>query len=75
MECSGNVGAATWSLPDTFVTREANSFNGNVGEELENPFPDSYYGGAVIDLPFAFKWFGGDIHTGHDIRRWRTLLR
>ncbi|MBR0505665.1 MAG: hypothetical protein IJJ84_09680, partial [Kiritimatiellae bacterium] len=58
LECSGNVGAATWSLPDTFVTREANSFNGNVGEELENPFPDSYYGGAVIDLPFAFKWFG-----------------
>ena len=58
LECSGNVGAATWSLPYTVYTREANTFDGSVGTAMETPFSSEYYGCCYVEFPFTFNWFG-----------------
>ncbi len=61
LECSGNVGAATWSLPDTFVTREANTFTDATGVLVDDNWPEkdgSYQHNPIISLPFTFTWFG-----------------
>ncbi|MBO7686071.1 MAG: right-handed parallel beta-helix repeat-containing protein, partial [Kiritimatiellae bacterium] len=61
LECSGNVGAATWSLPYTVVTREASTFDGSVGEVVGDDWPErdtSYQHNPIISLPFTFTWFG-----------------
>ena len=62
LECSGNVGAATWSLPYTVVTRgEGSTFNGDVGVVVGDDWPEkdeSYQHNPIVTLPFSFTWFG-----------------
>ena len=62
LECSGNVGEATWSLPYTVVTRgEGSTFNGDVGVVVGDDWPEkdtSYQHNPIVTLPFSFTWFG-----------------
>ena len=43
LECSGNVGAATWSLPYAFVTRETNTFAAATGVLVDDDWPTKDY--------------------------------
>lgn len=68
LECSGNVGAATWSLPYAFVTRETNTFAAATGVLVDDDWPTkdkSYQHNPIIELPFTFTWFG----TPYDVIR------
>ena len=58
LECSGNVGEATWSLPYTVVTREASTFDGSMGVKADENWPTASGGEYVVSLPFPFTWFG-----------------
>ncbi len=61
LECSGNVGTATWSLPYTVVTRARSTFDGSVGvvvDESWTPRDTSYQHNPIVLLPFPFTWFG-----------------
>ena len=62
LECSGNVGTATWSLPYTVVTcGEGSTFNGDVGVVVGDDWPEkdtSYQHNPIVTLPFSFTWFG-----------------
>jgi len=61
LECSGNVGTATWSLPYAFVTRSENTFAAATGVLVDDDWPTrdgSYQHNPIIMLPFTFTWFG-----------------
>ena len=62
LECSGNVGAATWSLPYAVYTRgEGSTFDGSVGVVIGDDWPEkdtSYQHNPIVTLPFSFTWFG-----------------